>query len=37
LFQNSLHKNGYNSLHTASTNVMSIAYESRLDKLSIHV
>ena len=37
LFPNSLHENGHNSLHTTSIDVPFVAYESRLDKLSIHV
>ena len=37
LFQNSLHENGHNSLHAASIDVPFVAYESRLDTLSIHV
>jgi len=37
LFLNSLHENGHNSLHTTSIDVPFVAYESRLDKLSIHV
>ena len=37
LSQNSLHENRHNSLHTASIDVPFVAYESRLDTLSIHV
>ena len=37
LFPNSLHGNGHNSLHITSIDVPFVAYESRLDKLSIHI
>ena len=37
LSQNGLQENGDNSLHAASIDVPFVAYESRLDTLSIHV